>query len=138
GEGRRKILNEDELIKSVSSIANVDVLDFSQMSVKEQIQKVQQYNVLIGMNGAGLVNALYLPKASVAVQLVPYKAQLNVKEFANLLKTRGPYLEWHNNHPELDHRIPEDIFRNGADTVVDVNEFVQIVNQALQLYQKNL
>ncbi|GIY17297.1 uncharacterized protein CDAR_248921 [Caerostris darwini] len=137
-EGRRKILNEDELIKSVSSIANVDVLDFSQMSVKEQIQKVQQYNVLIGMNGAGLVNALYLPKASVAVQLVPYKAQLNVKEFGNLLKTRGPYLEWHNNHPELDHRIPEDIFRNGADTVVNVNEFVQIVNQALQLYQKNL
>ncbi|KAF8771662.1 protein O-linked-mannose beta-1,4-N-acetylglucosaminyltransferase 2-like [Argiope bruennichi] len=136
-EGRRKILNEDELIKSIASVASVDVLDFSQMSVKEQIQKVQQYNVLIGMNGAGLVNALYLPKTSVAVQLVPYKAQLNVEEFANLLKTRGPYLEWHNNHPELDRRIPEDIFRNGADTIVDANEFVQIVNRALQMYKES-
>lgn len=72
-EGRRKILNEDELVKSISSKASVDILDFSHMSAKEQIEKVQQYNVLIGMNGAGLVNALYLPRNSVAVQLVPYK-----------------------------------------------------------------
>ncbi|KAG8183652.1 hypothetical protein JTE90_005638 [Oedothorax gibbosus] len=136
-DGRRKILNENELAKSVSSIASVEIVDFSHMSVKEQIQKVQQYNVLIGMNGAGLVNALYLPKTSVAVQLVPYKAQLNVEEFANLLKTRGPYLEWHNNHPELDRRIPEDIFRNGADTIVDVNEFSEIANKAIQLYKEN-
>ncbi|GFR33942.1 hypothetical protein TNCT_597831 [Trichonephila clavata] len=136
-EGRRKILNEDELVKSLSSTVNLDILDFSRMSVKEQIQKVQQYSVLIGMNGAGLVNALYLPKTSVAVQLVPYKAQLNVEEFANLLKTRGPYLEWHNNHPELDRGIPEDIFRNGADTIVDVNEFVQIVNRALQMHNES-
>ncbi|KFM61552.1 hypothetical protein X975_05219, partial [Stegodyphus mimosarum] len=125
-------------MKSVSSFASVDLVDFSHISVKEQIEKVQQYNVLIGMNGAGLVNALYLPKSSVAVQLVPYKAQLNVEEFANLLKTRGPYLEWHNSHPELDRRIPEDIFRNGADTVVDVNEFVQTVHRAVEMYHNNL
>lgn len=46
------------------------------MVLFSQIEKVQQYNVLIGMNGAGLVNALYLPKTSVAVQLVPYKVSL--------------------------------------------------------------
>lgn len=136
-EGRRKILNEEELVKSLASIAAVETVDFSQMSVKQQIEKVQQYSVLIGMNGAGLVNALYLPKGSVAVQLVPYKAQLNVDEFANLLKARGPYLEWHNNHPELDHHILEDVFRNGADTTVDAKEFYDIVNKALELYQKS-
>lgn len=137
-EGRRKILNEEELVKSISSSAVVDLLDFSRMSVKEQIEKVQEYNVLIGMNGAGLVNALYLPKTSVAVQLVPYKAQLNVAEFGNLLRTRGPYLEWHNSHPELDRHIADDIFRNGADTLVDINEFTEIVRRALQINRENL
>ena len=59
-----------------------------------------------------------------------------MEEFANLLKARGPYLEWHNNHPELDHHITEDVFRNGADTVVDVKEFTDIVYRALELLNK--
>lgn len=75
-EGRRKILNEDELIKSMPSPVLIESVDFSQMSVKEQIEKVQQFDVLIGMNGAGLVNALYLPRGSVTVQLVPYKVSI--------------------------------------------------------------
>ena len=58
------------------SPVRIESVDFSQMSVKEQIEKVQQLDVLIGMNGAGLVNALYLPKGSVAVQLVPYKVSI--------------------------------------------------------------
>lgn len=37
-DGRRKILNENELVKSISPIANVDILDFSRMSVKEQVR----------------------------------------------------------------------------------------------------
>lgn len=136
-EGRRKILNEEELLQSMPSSVLLEAVDFSKMSVKEQIEKVQQFDVLIGMNGAGLVNALYLPKGSVAVQLVPYKAQLNVEEFANLLKARGPYLEWHNNHPELDRHINEDVFRNGADTIVDVKEFTDIIYRSLEMLHKN-
>uniref|UniRef100_A0A4Q8K6M3 U10-Liphistoxin-Lth1a_1 n=1 Tax=Liphistius thaleban TaxID=1905330 RepID=A0A4Q8K6M3_9ARAC len=134
-DGRRKILNEDQLIRSVESFATVELTDFSTLSVKEQIQKVQEYNVLIGMNGAGLINGLFLPKTSVAVQLVPYKAQLNVNEYANLLKARGPYLEWHNSHPELNHPAPDDPFKNASDTVVDVNEFVDMVSKALKLHK---
>lgn len=65
------------------------------------------------------------------------QAQLNVEEFSKLLTARGPYLEWHNKHPELDRHISEDIFRNGADTIVDVKEFSDIVNRALELYHKN-
>lgn len=137
-EGRRRILNEDQLIKAVESLADVEAVDFSKLSVKEQIQKIQDYSVLMGVNGAGLANALYLPESSVAVQLVPYKAELNTVEFGNLLKARGPYLEWHNNHPELNHSAPGDPFRNGSDTVVDVSEFTELVNKALKLHRGSL
>ena len=37
---------------------------------------MQKYTVLAGVNGAGLMNGLYLPPFSVAVQLVPYNASV--------------------------------------------------------------
>ncbi len=38
---------------------------------------MQKYTVLVGVNGAGLMNALYLPPFAVAVQLVPYNASVS-------------------------------------------------------------
>ncbi|XP_023241449.1 protein O-linked-mannose beta-1,4-N-acetylglucosaminyltransferase 2-like [Centruroides sculpturatus] len=135
-EGRRKILNEDELSKSIESFAVVEIIDFSELSFKQQVQKVQEYSVLVGINGAGLTNALYLPESSVAVQLVPYKAQLNVDEFATLLKARGPYLQWDNTHSELNSPTKSDPFNNGSDTIVHKQEFIKIIKKALEL-QRN-
>ena len=52
------------------------MVEFSGMTFKEQVAAVQKYTVLIGVNGAGLMNAIYLPEGSVAVQLVPYNATM--------------------------------------------------------------
>ncbi len=38
-----------------------------------QVKAMQQYSVLVGVVGAGMMNGLYLPPYGVAVQIVPYK-----------------------------------------------------------------
>jgi len=94
---------------------------------------MQSFNVLIGMNGAGLINALYMPSDSVVIQLVPYQAQLNFKEYGQLLRLRGPYLEWHNNHENKSVPVPGDQSCSNDNTIVDVNEFVDLVKKAIKM-----
>ncbi|XP_013403104.1 protein O-linked-mannose beta-1,4-N-acetylglucosaminyltransferase 2-like isoform X1 [Lingula anatina] len=130
---RRRILNEKELVKSVKDITKLDLIEFGGKTVQEQLQLVQNYAVLIGMNGAGLMNGIFLPEGSVAVQLVPYNASLNFKQFGEILKARGGYLEWHNSHKELTVEAPRDVYRANSDTTVETKEFRKLVIDAMKL-----
>ena len=93
---------------------------------------MQNYTVVAGMNGAGLMNCLYLPPTSTCVQMVPHGADryLNFQEYGRLLKSRGPYTEWHNTHSDMNvaHGGP-----HSADTTVHVLEFVKVIQEALEL-----
>ncbi|XP_064609506.1 protein O-linked-mannose beta-1,4-N-acetylglucosaminyltransferase 2-like [Liolophura sinensis] len=129
----RKILNEAELKKAISHLATVDIVEFSGKSFKEQVSMIQRYSVLVGMNGAGLTNAIYLPRTSVAVQLVPYNASLNFRDFGVWLSSRGPYLEWHNTHPELSETDKYDVFNNRANTLVPESEFLKLMTDAISI-----
>ncbi|XP_064619968.1 protein O-linked-mannose beta-1,4-N-acetylglucosaminyltransferase 2-like [Lineus longissimus] len=129
--GRRLILNEDDIIKAVKPFTEIDVINFDGMTFRKQIEVVQKYSVLIGMNGAGLINALFAPPFTCAVQLVPYEAQTNHKAFGTLLTAKGPYLEWHNQHKDL-HFVKADGTNHNADTVVNVDEFRKLVREALE------
>lgn len=96
-----------------------------------QVKLTLNYTIIAGMNGAGLTNCLFLPTGAVAIQLVPFNAtNLNFKEFAALLKSRGHYLEWHSTDPESSILRSAGNFDN-ADTIVDSNEFVGILFQAM-------
>jgi protein O-GlcNAc transferase len=90
---------------------------------------MQQYTVLIGMNGAGLTNGLYLPPGGVVIQLVPSGIQLNSREFGQLLQggAGGGYLEW------VNWRESGTVNRSG-DTYVEVGEVVELVRKALAMY----
>jgi len=93
---------------------------------------MQKYAVLIGMNGAGLTNGLYLPPGGVVVQLVPhpYRLQVNHVAFGELLRggAGGGYLEWHNKQAHLTD------YQHG-DTVVSVPEMRDIAQQALNMFE---
>ena len=89
------------------------------------------FTIIAGINGAGLTNCLFLPTGAVAMQLVPYNAtSLNIKEFEALLKSRGHYLEWHATDPESSIQGGAGTFEN-ADTIVNNDEFVQLLFEAL-------
>jgi len=93
---------------------------------------MQKYAVLIGMNGAGLTNGLYLPPGGVVIQLVPYpfRLELNNVSFGELLRGGGGggYIEWRNQHANLT------VYNNG-NTVVTVSELVNIVREALDMFE---
>jgi protein O-GlcNAc transferase len=130
---RRRLLNEDELVAAISTLAPVDKIEFSRMSFHDQVALMQHYTVLIGMNGAGLTNGLYLPPGGVTIQLVPAGLDLNVRQFGELLRSGagGGYMEWHSGAAE------EGISGIVGDTVVDVQELVAMTRKALQLQQQH-
>lgn len=92
---------------------------------------MQQYTVLIGMNGAGLTNGLYLPPGGVVIQLVPSKFHLDLNnvEFGRLLRGGGGggYLEWINSQNNL-------TINTTGDTIVNVDEVVTLVRDAVKMY----
>lgn len=95
------------------------------------MQLTLNFTIIAGINGAGLTNCLFLPTGAVAIQLVPFNAtNLNFKEFEVLLKSRGHYLEWHSTDPESSIQGTAGTFEN-ADTIVDSDEFVGLLLQAL-------
>eukprot|EP00750_Incisomonas_marina_P020828 INCI4095.1.p1 GENE.INCI4095.1~~INCI4095.1.p1 ORF type:complete len:575 (+),score=81.77 INCI4095.1:114-1838(+) len=96
-QARRRILNEDDLVAVGKELdIGIEILHFEKHSFAEQVNLALNLDVLIGMNGAGLINALYLPPHAVSIQLVPFGKPVNFDEFGALLAARGPYLEWHN------------------------------------------
>jgi len=88
--------------------------------------------VLVGMQGAGMTNGLFLPAGAAAVVLYELGAVEDL--FAELLRPRGPYLAWVNEHEEnsvCDQAA--DRFCDSPDTVVDVGEFIEVLAKALTL-----
>ena len=104
------------------------------------------YDILVGMNGAGLINALYLHPAAVAIQLLPNGSNLNFDEFRSLLRARGLYREWKSSVPPpasaatsgVDPRDPTSMTRGrhhkmNEDTEVDTAEFRGLLSDAMCL-----
>ena len=96
---------------------------------------MQQFTVLVGFHGGELLNALYMPRGSVTIQLLPYDATaLSTEKYSPLLRAHGPYLEWHNKH-EKNSRPNQvnDRANSLVDTIVHVEEFVELIKRALRL-----
>ena len=75
---KRFILNEYDLVASVESLGyDCILLPFESMTLYEQMKALRSLDVLIGMHGSGLDNAIFLHPGSVLVQLLPYKVKTN-------------------------------------------------------------
>ena len=94
------------------------------------------YDILVGMNGAGLINALYLDSHAVAIQLLPYSSSLNFDEFRSVLRARGPYLEWKSTTPPTVKHDRDSRGRHlphSEDTIVEKREFLILLESAVSL-----
>ena len=103
-----------------------------------QVRAAGEVDVLMGMNGAGLTNAVYRHRCAVAVQLMPYRAPLNFREFGLLLRAGGPYMEWHNVREADSVTPPGPGMHQPASnqgTRVLAGEFVQLVREAVALHE---
>ncbi|XP_037454736.1 alpha-1,3-arabinosyltransferase XAT3-like [Triticum dicoccoides] len=125
----RLLLNEPEIAQAAEAAGfETVVMELrANASETEQARLVNSFDVLLGMHGAGLTNALHLPPGGVLIQVVPYGniesiaraefsepvTDMGLKyldysvsvEESSLLETLGP------EHPAI--KDPESIHRSG-------------------------
>lgn len=114
----RKIANEDELTEAVKAILpghKVHGVQLDLLRMKEQLQLVANTDILIGMHGAGLTHALFLPNHAGLVELYPsYWSTANI-HFQTMARWRRlTYFQWQNfdfanERPKRCTYIPKDV-----------------------------
>nr|CAB3242774.1 glycosyltransferase [Phallusia mammillata] len=93
----RKILNEDELLEVLRSFPDfqlrVEEFKHDDMTFKDQLSVTSNTDILIGIHGAGLTHALFLPNHAVIFELYDCDA----KCFRDLARLRGVrHMTWQN------------------------------------------
>ena len=141
----RILVNEEELIQTMSSLPNVKVstAEFFEMEFKDQLALFRNTDILVGMHGAGLTNLIYTALDGAVVELIPFTWRSN--EYITLAQITGrSYYSWQNdkksNHIEpecweLDRRqshTEANICRTGASkTVADIEAVLKVVQTAV-------
>ena len=120
---RRRIVNHQELLQIMERDIPVDELRLETMTMREQVSSMKKYSVLVGMQGAGLMNGMFLSKAAHVIVLFQYNAASD--SFAELLRPRlASYKRWINHNLTNSFNDEEkDPYHDIANTVVNIEEF---------------
>jgi len=140
---------------------DVVLVDMERLSHAEQMSLIQRTTVLIAMHGSGMTNIIFLPKDSIVIELFPYGFSRPTYEF--LAKKIGVhYLKWANGyrrntdfHPEIldsfslneqerqriinaphfqyDMPWAGNMYWITQDTRIDIAEFLQVVERAINI-----
>ena len=62
---------EADLLKMLSSIGSVEIIDFATLCWKDQVQAAASHDMMVGVHGNGLTNLLWLPRHAMALELFP-------------------------------------------------------------------
>lgn len=63
----RKVLNEEQVITLLKEY-DFDVVNFEDLSIKQQINLANRTSIMIGIHGAGLTNAFFMQKATAVLE----------------------------------------------------------------------
>ena len=86
--------------------------------------------MMIGLQGAGMMNSLFLEKGSSVVCLFQYNAASD--SFRRLLKPLFNYYTWVNTHVNNSvTNLTHDPHHDQADTIVNISEFLDVIKIAL-------
>ncbi|CAO2193378.1 unnamed protein product [Urochloa humidicola] len=131
----RRIVNEEEVLRAVEAAGfEAAAIELRRdVTVDEQARVVNSFDVLLGVHGAGLTNAVFLPPGGVLIQVVPYgrmeliarlefglpAKEMGLKYFdyevgaeeSTLLEMLGP------EHPAI--KDPLSVHRSGWDKMTD-------------------
>lgn len=94
----RRVVNQGEVIKALRRMRiKLDVYTFTGMSLKRQIEIVDQTDVLITMHGAALTHILYMRPDTYVLELFPYAFRKMIYfNIAHIMSVN--YMYWQNNN----------------------------------------
>lgn len=99
---KRFILNENELVDACLAMnLDVQVLPLEQMTLFEQLAALRSVTILVGIHGSGLNNAIFLPRGSLLLQILPYKLNYKGAFAANARHAGIEYREYALPDPNL-------------------------------------
>mmetsp|Transcript_15270 Transcript_15270/g.20151 ORF Transcript_15270/g.20151 Transcript_15270/m.20151 type:complete len:577 (-) Transcript_15270:155-1885(-) len=96
----RKIKNEDAILKALRNEfpnAIVDYATFETMTMREQIAKIIDTDVLIGIHGAGLTHILFATQHTSMVELFPtgFESRRHFDYFSSYMGIKHLEIKWH-------------------------------------------
>ena len=121
GHLKRKIVNEKELIevsRETFPTFTIEGVRLESLHFRTQVQKVSRTDLLVGMHGAGLTHALFLPKHSGVIEFIPKYWRGADGQFKGIAKWRNLYYERWRNEDESNEirnestRIPSQVVLN--------------------------
>eukprot|EP01031_Cornospumella_fuschlensis_P025124 gene25124-30341_t len=99
---KRFLLNEYELVHAAQSLGYECVLlPLEKMTLYEQVRELRSLDVLVGVHGSALDNAVFLPDRAVLVQLLPYKVRHRATFVKDTELANAVYMEWQATDPKL-------------------------------------
>ncbi len=95
---KRVLLNEHQLVAVAERLGmEVQIVALERMPLYDQIKALRRTTVLAGIHGSGLSNAMFLPKGSAMIQLMPHGVQRGAAFFSKpAALAEAQYLEWTN------------------------------------------
>lgn len=111
----RRIYNEEQLVNYIrrkNSNSVVTGVQIDLFSMKQQLQLIADTDILVGMHGAGLTHAVFLPRRSALIELVPNYWSPMAEHFMTIcIWRRLVYRQWFNSdqrdeYPEQMTRVP--------------------------------
>ena len=104
----RRFANEAEMIAVAESVfpeAKVEAVDLGRLSLRDQLLRINETDLLVGMHGAGMTHAMFLPEGARVFEIFPRDFPPSNDHFRNITLWRNqPYQRWQNLLPsrELD------------------------------------
>jgi hypothetical protein len=70
---KRKISNEKEVVAALQALPGmqVDIVRLEQLSMQEQLRKIHEADVVVGVHGAGLSHVLFMHDGAKVVEILP-------------------------------------------------------------------
>jgi protein O-GlcNAc transferase len=135
---KRRLIDQDPYIERLRAkfpAIDIQVVDFAAMTFPEQLKTIHHTDILVGVHGAGLTHAMFLPPHSTVVEILP--PGLKHKGFRNLAKKLDH--QYFSSHTAEHHTNDSKGDWQSDDIFIEEDRFMELLDVAVKsMYHRGL